>query len=274
MEFSAYTQTSDTLQARIKDISNRRIDDKPKVLRDLFSFLDLTTLEATDHTARIRTFCSQALEYHSKGLTVAAVCVYMPFIGICREMLQHTDILIATVSNSFPSGQLPLHLKLEEVRWAVEQGADEIDMVINRGKMLEAAYDDVFTEIRETKKACGQARLKVILETGELGDPLIIRKASELALLAGADFLKTSTGKVQPAATPEAAVVMLDTIQEYFQATGKQVGFKPAGGISDAETALLYYKLVDHILGNEWLCPQLFRIGASRLASKLNELIP
>ncbi len=269
MEFKEYTQTSETIEARIRQILTKMLKPETQVLKDLFSFLDLTTLEATDNHARIHAFCKQALDYKAQGLKVAAVCVYMPFVKQSAELLKQSNIKIATVSNSFPSGQLPLHLKLEEVKWAVAEGADEVDMVISRGKMLEAAYDEVFTEINETKKACGNAKLKVILETGELADPQVIRKASEIALNAGADFLKTSTGKVQPAATAEVAMIMLDTIKEYYEASGKKVGFKPAGGIADTQTAFLYYNIVKETVGEEWLKPELFRIGASRLATKI-----
>lgn len=275
MQFKQYTQNLADLQLRTVQIAAAKMEDENNILQQIFGFLDLTTLEATDNSTKIKAFCEKAISFSSalNGVHVAAVCVYMPFVAQCREMLKESDIVVATVACSFPSGQIPLDLKLEEVRWAVSQGAQEIDMVISRGSMLAHKYADIFNEVQKVKEACGDVLLKVILETGELKDPQLIRKASELSLLAGADFLKTSTGKIQPAATPEAALVMLDTIQEFYVATGKKVGFKPAGGIADPETAILYYKLVQQTLGSEWLTPQLFRIGASRLAEKIVEIL-
>ncbi|HMM10479.1 MAG TPA: deoxyribose-phosphate aldolase [Bacteroidales bacterium] len=277
MEFSIYQQTPETIAGRIDAIVRQELS--PEALMQawkiIFSCIDLTTLEATDNNQRIHALCRQALDFASSDKTqgVAAICVYMPFVALGSHLLKNSGIKVATVSCCFPSGQLPLHLKLAETSWASAQGADEIDMVISRGLMLEGQYNAIEEEVRAVKAACGSAHLKVILETGELAKPEIIRKASELALLAGADFLKTSTGKVQPAATPEAAVVMLDTIKEYYELTGKKVGFKPAGGIAEPETALIYYKLVKSILGEDWLNPTLFRVGASRLATRLFDLI-
>ncbi len=277
MEFQAYNQTAKSLNDRIAQLTEIELStaELHKAWRTIFSCIDLTTLEATDNEERIQNLCNQALGFSHAGkqLGVAAICVYMPFVSICRKLLKDSGIQVATVSCSFPSGQLPLHLKIAETTWAVAQGADEIDMVISRGLMLAGNHDAILEEVRTIKEACGRAHLKVILESGELAEPGIIRKASELALLAGADFLKTSTGKVQPAATPEAAVVMLETIKEYFDKTGRMVGFKPAGGIAEPEAALLYYKLVKGILGEAWLNPRLFRIGASRLAARVFELI-
>lgn len=277
MKFSAYHQTTETLSARIGQLTGISLTDEElaQAWKTIFSCIDLTTLEATDNDERIRLLCNQALDFarSGKNVSVAAICVYMPFVALGSSLLKNTGIQVATVSCSFPSGQLPLHLKLAETSWAAEQGADEIDMVISRGLMLAGDHDAIFEEVKAVKAACGKAHLKVILETGELAKPEIIRKASEMALLAGADFLKTSTGKVQPAATPEAAVVMLETIGEYHQLTGRKVGFKPAGGIAEPETALIYYKLVKGILGEQWLNPKLFRIGASRLASRVFDLI-
>lgn len=277
MEFSSYQLTAQDLATRIEELTATSLsaDETAKAWQTIFACIDLTTLEATDNDQRIWALCQQALDFArgDKGGSVAAICVYMPFVALGRNLLKNSGIKVATVSCSFPSGQLPLHLKLAETSWAVAQGADEIDMVISRGLMLEGNYDAVYEEIKAVKAACGKAHLKVILETGELESPMLIRKASELALLAGADFLKTSTGKVQPAATPEAAVVMLETIKEYYLHTGRKIGFKPAGGIADPETALKYYKLVKGILGEDWLNPALFRIGASRLAARVFALI-
>lgn len=277
MTFSAYPHNAQSIDERIHKIQNKTIAEAElkKIYRTIFNCIDLTTLEGSDNTQKINQLCTKALDYKSnlKTGTVAAVCVYMPFVRQAKVMLEGSSIEVATVACAFPSGQLPLHLKLAEVGWAAEEGADEIDMVISRGKMLEGDYDAVLQEIKAVKAACGKARLKVILETGELKTVELIRKASEIALLGGADFLKTSTGKINPAATTEAVVVMLDTIKEFYQQTGKQVGLKPAGGIAEPEDALLYYKLTEEIVGNNWLNNNWFRIGASRLADKLQALL-
>ena len=190
-----------------------------------------------------------------------------------RKQLAGTGIKTACVATAFPSGQSPLEVKLKEVEYVVREGAEEVDMVISRGKFLEGKYEEVAGEIRAIKDVCAEAHLKVILETGDLKSIGNIRKASEISVLAGADFLKTSTGKIQPAATEIAFLVMLDTIREYHTESGKKVGIKAAGGIADAETAIRYYLLVKEVLGEEWLNKDLFRIGASRLAENLfNEL--
>jgi len=177
------------------------------------------------------------------------------------------------VAGAFHSGQSPLPVRIDEVKYAVDHGADEIDMVISRGRLLEGDMDFVFDEVRLIKEACGEAHLKVILETGELKTPELIRKASVIAINAGAEFIKTSTGKITPAATHEAFLIMLDTIKEYYEATGEMIGIKPAGGISTPEEALSYYLLVKHILGERWLSSVHFRIGASSLADKVYDEI-
>lgn len=277
MNFSPYQHTTHTIAQRIQQIKNNAFtENELKVAyRTIFNCIDLTTLEGSDNTQKINLLCEKALEYGNNPKTgsVAAVCVYMPFVRQAKKILQGTEIEVATVACAFPSGQLPLHLKLAEVGWVAEEGADEIDMVISRGKMLEGDFDAVLNEIQAVKAACGKSRLKVILETGELKSIELIRKASELALLGGADFLKTSTGKINPAATPEAVVIMLDTIKEFYLQTGKQVGLKPAGGIAEPEDALVYYKLVAEIVGEKWLSNVWFRIGASRLADKLQAIL-
>jgi deoxyribose-phosphate aldolase len=277
MNFSPYHQDAETLSERIQWITNKPITDfdLKAAYRTIFNCIDLTTLEGSDNTQKIKQLCAKALDFGQDNRTgaVAAVCVYMPFVRQAKFLLQGSGVEVATVACAFPSGQLPLHLKLAEVAWVAEEGADEIDMVISRGKMLEGDYDAVLQEIQAVKAACGKARLKVILETGELKSIELIRKASELALLGGADFLKTSTGKVNPAATPEAVVIMLDSIKEFYLQTGKQVGLKPAGGIAEPEDALVYYKLVAEIVGEHWLSNRWFRIGASRLADKLQALL-
>ena len=245
-------------------------------LREIMGFLDLTTLEGSDTRQRVTELCNKAwgLADPVSGIpAVAAVCVYPNFVRLCREQLAGKNIRVACVAGAFPSGQSPIHVKTAEVRYAVDEGADEVDMVISRGKFLEGDFERVFEEISAIREACGKAHLKVILETGELRGPSDIRKASEIAILAGASFIKTSTGKIQPAATPAAAMVMCQTIREYYEKTGIKIGFKPAGGISEPETALGYYFIVNGILGREWLNPEFFRIGASRLADKIVETI-
>jgi deoxyribose-phosphate aldolase len=273
MQFNPYHHNNEVLQQRINQIlqTDQAHTVPPETIRLLFSCMDLTSLDGTDNVQRISELCTRALNYRDAdpGIAVAAVCLYMPFISLAKSMLEGTGIAVATVACGFPSGQIPLGLKLDEVRFAVAEGADEIDMVISRGSMLAGDEDTVYREISMVKEKCGRAHLKVILETGELIHPSVIRRASELALLAGADFLKTSTGKINPAATPLAALVMLDTIAEYYAATGRKVGFKPAGGIVSLQDAFSYFQLVHAVAGTEWLNPSLFRIGASRLAENL-----
>lgn len=247
-----------------------------EIYRELLALVDLTTLEGSDNTACVASLCEKAfsIEDIERGIPkVAAVCVYSPFIRQCKNELKDKDIRVAAVAGGFPSGQLPLKLKLAEVNFALSEGADEIDMVISRGKFLEGSYQTVFNEIVAIKAACKETPLKVILETGELLKLELIRKASEIAMLAGGDFIKTSTGKIQPAATEMAAVIMCDTILEYYTKSGIRVGFKAAGGISQPDIALRYYNIVANILGDEWLNPKLFRIGASRLVDNLLAVI-
>ncbi len=244
--------------------------DNKELLRKLLHFVDLTSLNGNDTTAAIHNLCDLALNIPGG---VAAVCVYPPFVAQVRQRLKGTSIKTAAVAGAFPSGQSPIEVKTAEVIWTVAQGAEEIDMVISRGKMLEAQYETVGNEIKAIHAACGNAHLKVILETSELDSLATIRKASEIALLAGGHFIKTSTGKVNPAATPEAAVVMCETLLDFYQISGIKAGFKPAGGIQTPEQALLYYFIVKTILGDEWLTPSLFRIGASRLVNNILEQI-
>jgi deoxyribose-phosphate aldolase len=243
-------------------------------MRFSLGILDLTTLEGADTKQKVEALCRKAVSFSEKGLpNVAAVCVYPVFARQVHTLLEGTGIQTACVAGAFPAGQSPIHVKLAEVKYAVEEGADEIDMVISRGKLLEGEYIEVFDEINAIKEVCGNVHLKVILETGELTDLPRIYDASVIAMKAGGDFIKTSTGKINPAATPEAAYVMLQAIRDYYESTGKITGFKPAGGISTPEQALVYVRLVESILGPEWLNPGLFRIGASRLADNLaNEL--
>jgi len=250
----------------LKNLSRR------ESLAFLLGSMDLTSLEGSDHEQKIIRVCAKARSFRDdkRGIpAVAAVCFYSPFIRIARKSLRGSGIKVAAVGCAFPSGQAPLHIKLEEIKFAVEEGADEIDMVISRGTLLSGEHNQVYDEIAAVKARCQGSLLKVILETGELESIAYIRKASELAILAGADFLKTSTGKVQPAATPEAFIVMADTIKEYYSKTGKMVGIKPAGGISDPQASLEYLVIVQEILGEKWMDNHYFRIGASRLADKV-----
>lgn len=275
--FKPYTEDAQSLKQRLEHIlTSIPTLDHQKVFRQILSLIDLTTLSGDDTDEKVTQLCQQAIATKSKTKNtnpVAAVCVYPVFAELVSQQLKETGIKTACVAGAFPSGQSPLGLRVEEVVYAVQFGADEIDMVISRGKIIEGNEDYVSQEVEAIKTACGDAHLKVILETGELKSVELIRKASELAILGGADFIKTSTGKIQPAATPEAFLVMLDTIKEYFDATGIKIGIKPAGGISTPEEALVYYALVQHVLGEDWLNNNLFRIGASRLTTHLfNEI--
>ena len=198
---------------------------------------------------------------------VAAICVYSTMVGVAKKALGHHDINVASVATAFPSGMAPRQIKLEETRIAVEDGADEIDMVISRGAFLQGEFGFVFDEIAAIKEACGTAHLKVILETGELGTLDRVRRASVLAMHAGADFIKTSTGKIQPAATLPVTLVMLQAIRDYYYETGRMVGMKPAGGISSAKLAVHYLVMLRETLGNAWMTPVWYRFGASSLAN-------
>ena len=199
--------------------------------------------------------------------TVAAVCVYPNFVGLAKKCLGDSKIKVASVATAFPSGNSTLEAKLQDVKYAVEAGADEIDMVISRGRFHQGDHQYVFDEIAAVKEACRTARLKVILETGELGTFDKVRQASDIAIAAGADFIKTSTGKIKPAATLPVTLVMLQAIRDYFLKTGQHVGMKPAGGISNAKLALHYLIMVKEVLGDDWLTNHLFRFGASSLAN-------
>lgn len=259
-------------EKEVKAILNGEMDVPASrtALRELFSFMDYTSLDGTDNHATITRLCQKARAFSETGLPhPAAVCLFMPFIGMAKKSLAGTPIKTATVAAAFPHGQMPLHLKLAEVKYSAGEGADEIDVVISRGKMMEGAYSEVFDELQQIRAAAGDTTLKVILETGELGNHENIARASALAIDAGADFIKTSTGKITPAATEEAVFVMLKVIQAFYHKTGKRIGIKPAGGISEPQKALNYYRLVQEIAGPEWLCRDLFRIGASRLAEKI-----
>jgi deoxyribose-phosphate aldolase len=262
------------IEERVARFCSRSIKKESKVhaLKLALSMIDLTTLEGQDTRGKVTQFCQKAIHLHDAlpGLPhVAAVCVYPTMVGIARQALKGHDIKVASVATAFPSGMAPLSVKLEDTRVAVQEGADEVDMVISRGAFLQGEYSQVFDEIVTIKEACGRAHLKVILETGELGTLDRVRRASVLAMHAGADFIKTSTGKIQPAATLPVTLVMLQAIRDYYYATGRRVGMKPAGGISRAKQAIQYLVMLRETLGQGWLTPAWFRFGASSLANDI-----
>ena len=243
-----------------------------EVYKQLFNCIDLTTLRSEDYTESVANFTRRVNafdEEHGDMPNVAAICVYPNYAGTVRMNLEVSDVNIAAVSGGFPSSQTFTEVKVAETMLAVKDGADEIDIVINVGDMLAGNYEEVCDEIAELKSACGEAHLKVILETGALKTAEMIKKASILAIYSGADFIKTSTGKQEPAATLEAAYVMCQAIKEYYDKTGTMIGFKPAGGISTTADAVKYYCVVAAVLGEKWLNNRYFRIGASRLANNL-----
>ncbi|MCK5856415.1 MAG: deoxyribose-phosphate aldolase [Bacteroidales bacterium] len=278
MDFKEYQIDEKKVQARlnailVQDFTNLNTKD---ALRIILSVIDLTTLEGSDTINKIKDMCYQAKRFKVNGPdipNVAAVCFYPPFAALAKRQLKDTGISVACVAGAFPSGQAPLEVRIAEVRYAVEQGADEIDMVISRGKFLEGDFEYVFNEVKSIKEACGKAHLKVILETGELGTLSNIRTASDIAIAAGADFIKTSTGKIPQAATLEAFIIMLDAIKEHYEKTGQMIGIKPAGGIRDAEEALKYLLVLDKVLGEKWMNNTWFRIGASSLANNVLKAI-
>ncbi|MEO1036489.1 MAG: deoxyribose-phosphate aldolase [Pseudomonadota bacterium] len=260
------------VQERIARLCARSIkkESKREALHRVLSMIDLTTLEGQDTAGKVRQLCRKArcLDTELPDLpTVAAVCVYPTLVGVARDALAGSAINVAAVATAFPSGMAPLAVKLADTAAAVEQGADEIDMVISRGALLAGDYEHVFAEIQAVKAACGNAHLKVILETGELGTLETVRTASMLAMYAGADFIKTSTGKIKPAATLPVTLVMLQAIRDYHDRTGRAVGMKPAGGISRSKLAIQYLVVVNETLGPDWLVPERFRFGASSLAN-------
>jgi len=275
--FSLQTGISfDSLQGDLQKILEQRpsIADSKPALRDVFSFLDFTSLDGSDNHAKIRKLCEKAISFREKGLPYpAAICIYPPFIATAKQALQGTPIKVATTAAAFPHGQMPISVKLEEIRYAIHEGADEVDVVISRGTFLEKEYHIVFRELDAMRDVASKQTLKVILETGELVTMENVARASEIAIEAGADFIKTSTGKISPAATEEAVYTMLLVIREHYRTSGKKIGIKPAGGISEPEKALNYYWLVNQVLGEDWLTPALFRIGASRLAERIIESI-
>jgi deoxyribose-phosphate aldolase len=260
------------VQERVARFQSRSIKKSSKIeaLKLILSMIDLTTLEGQDTPGKVRQLCQKAIHLHDPLPDlphVAAVCVYPNMVRIAKQALGSHDIKVASVATAFPSGMSSLDIKLQETRTAVDDGADEIDMVISRGAFLQGEYAFVFDEIAAVKEACGEAHLKVILETGELGTLDRVRRASILAMYAGADFIKTSTGKIQPAATMPVTLVMLQAIKDYYFETGKMIGMKPAGGISTAKLAVHYLVMLRETLGNAWMSPEWFRFGASSLAN-------
>jgi len=259
---------------RAQRLSARSIKTEAKVqgLKMLIGMLDLTTLEGADTPGKVRSLCQKARtpdpehDYPSVG----AVCVYPPMVPVARKQLEGADVPIASVASYFPSGQAAIDERVEEVERVRKAGADEIDVVMNRNAFLSGRYAQVYDEISALAEASGDAHLKVILETGELETYDAVRLASQIAIDAGADFIKTSTGKIKPAATMPVTLVMLEAIRDHYLETGEQVGMKPAGGIRKAKRALRYLVMVKETLGDEWLTPNRFRIGASSL---LNDLL-
>ena len=260
---------ADVAEILAKELEGNRTHD---VLKFLFNCIDLTTLKATDSPQSVARFTERVNDFeeeHGDLPNVAAICVYPNFAPIVRTVLDVTEVNIACVAGGFPASQTFPEVKVAEVALAVEGGADEIDIVLNVGNFLDGDWEEVCDEIEEIKHACRDAHLKVILESGALKTAENIRAASVLAMYSGADFIKTSTGKEYPGASLEAAYVMCLCIKEYYEKTGRKVGFKPAGGVSTTDEALAYYTIVKHVLGEEWLDNEYFRIGASRLANNL-----
>ena len=257
---------------RVARFQSRSIKTASKVeaLKLALSMIDLTTLEGQDTPGKVRQLCQKAMHLHDSMSDlphVAAVCVYPNMVGVAKPALEGSGIHVASVATAFPSGMSSLEVKLDDTRMAVDAGADEIDMVISRGAFLAGDYAHVFDEIAAVKEACGDAHLKVILETGELRTLDRVRRASVLAMHAGADFIKTSTGKIQPAATMQVTLVMLQAIRDFFTETGRMIGMKPAGGISNAKLAIHYLVMLRETLGTAWMTPGWFRFGASSLAN-------
>ena len=260
------------IEERAARFTKRSIKNETKLngLLLTLNMIDLTTLEGKDTEGKVKQLCYKAVHLHDvyQGLpTVAAVCVYPSMVATAKKALGDSGVNVASVATAFPSGQAPRNVKISDVKYAVQQGADEIDMVISRGKFLEGEYNYVFDEIAAVKEACGEARLKVILETGELVTYDKVRRASDIAMYAGADFIKTSTGKISPAATMPVTLVMLEAIRDFYYKTGKMIGMKPAGGISKSKLALHYLVMLNETLGEEWMNNHWFRFGASSLAN-------
>ena len=269
------TQLSDAhVQAQVAALIDEKVavNDTEEVKKFLFNCIDLTTLNSTDNDESVMRFTEKVNKFDNDYpdlKNVAAICVYPNFAEVVKDTLEVEGVNIACVSAGFPSSQTFIEVKIAETAMAIMEGADEIDIVISIGTFLSGDYETLCDEIQELKDACKEKHLKVILETGALKSASNIKKASILSMYAGADFIKTSTGKQQPAATPEAAYVMCEAIKEYHEKTGRKIGFKPAGGINTVNDALVYYTIVKEVLGEEWLTNELFRLGTSRLANLL-----
>ena len=264
------------IEERVARFNTRSIKKESKVqaLQLALSMIDLTTLEGKDTDGKVKQMCYKAIHPHDalpNLPTTAAVCVYPTFVKTAKEALKNSGVKVASVSTAFPSGNSTRHVKLLDTQFALDHGADEIDMVISRGEFLSGNYNFVFDEIASIKEVCKKhhARLKVIFETGEISTLDNVRKISDLAMHAGADFIKTSTGKIGVAATMPVTLVMLDAIKDYYHKTGVMVGMKPAGGISSAKSAIQYLVMLHETLGNAWLTNTYFRFGASSLANDI-----
>ena len=262
------------VEERASRFTKRSIKKESKVngLKLVLNMIDLTTLEGKDTDGKVKQLCYKAVHLHDSypGLpTVAAVCVYPSMVKVAKKALGDSGVKVASVSTAFPSGQAPRDVKIHDTKFAVSEGADEIDMVISRGKFHMGEYNFVFDEIAAVKEACGDARLKVILETGELVTYDKVRRASDIAMYAGADFIKTSTGKISPAATMPVTLVMLEAIRDFYYKTGKRIAMKPAGGIGKSKLALHYLVMLNEVLGEEWMNNHWFRFGASSLANDI-----
>src|SRR5213593_2228833 len=262
------------LEERAAALATRSIKREAKLFAlDLaIRMMDLTTLEGADTPGKVAALTSKGIRPDPADLTVpsvAAICIYPNLVPTAVERTRGTSVKVASVATAFPSGQAPTHVKVAEVRWVVEQGADEVDMVIDRGAFLSGRYAKVYDEIVQVKEACGGAHLKVILEVAELGTYDNVRRASLLAMAAGADFIKTSTGKLPGAATLPVQLVMLEAIRDVHAETGRKVGMKPAGGIRTSKNAIQYLVQVHETLGPDWLTPDLYRIGASSLVNDI-----
>ncbi len=262
------------IEERVARFNTRSIKKETKLngLKLALNMIDLTTLEGKDTEGKVKQMCYKAMHVSDDlpGLpTVAAVCVYPNHVATAKQVLKESHVKIASVATAFPSGNSTLNIKLEDTKLAVDSGADEVDMVISRGEFLKGNYNFVFDEIAAIKKACGKARLKVILETGELSTLDNVRKASDIAIHAGADFIKTSTGKIQLAATMPVTLVMLEAIKDHYLKTNVMIGMKPAGGISTAKSALQYLVMLNETLGPKWMTNEWFRFGASSLANDI-----
>lgn len=274
IDFTNYNHSLSELGQRAEKIVDVKLSkqESGEILKTILGCIDLTSLEGSDTNVKIFTICQHAQTFANpeKGIpNVAAVCFYPIFTELAKSQLKQTDIKVASVAGAFPSGQSPMEIKEAEIKYVVAEGADEVDVVISRGLLLANKCREAFEELLVMKQAAGEAKLKVILETGELETVYKIRRACEVALNAGADMIKTSTGKIKVGATHEAALIMLDSIKEHFERTGKMVGIKLSGGISEPEEAIKYYLLTKSVLGEKWLNKDYFRIGTSRLAHKI-----